>query len=70
MLHILVYIEVLKNLKKEKFNKIKVKTYASAYYKDEEDKTIQKIVLKLIEKEIEGKVSSDEASKQHNSTLL
>ena len=35
-----------------KLNKIKVKTVLSTYYKDEEDKTIEKIVLKLIEKEI------------------
>ena len=39
-------------MKQEKSNKIKVKTVLSAYYKDEEDKTIFKIVLKLIKNEI------------------
>jgi hypothetical protein len=39
-------------MKKEKSNKIKVKTILYPYYKDEEDKTIEKVVLKLIEKEI------------------
>ncbi len=57
-------------MKQEKSNKIEVKTYTSAYYKDEEDKTIQKIVIKLIEKEIESRFSNDESNKQHNSTLL
>jgi hypothetical protein len=36
----------------EKSSKIKVKTVLSAYYKDEEDKPIFKIGLKLIKKEI------------------
>lgn len=39
-------------MKQEKSNKIKVKTILAVYYKDEEDKTIESIVLKLIEKEI------------------
>jgi|GEM_PF-6603366 len=39
-------------MKKEKSNKIKVKTILAVYYEDEEDKTIDSIVLKLIEKEI------------------
>lgn len=38
-------------MKKEKSDKIKVKTILAVYYKDEEDKTISQIVLKLIEKE-------------------
>lgn len=38
-------------MKKENLDKIKVKTPITAYYKDEEDKTIEEIVLKLIEKE-------------------
>lgn len=57
-------------MKQEKSNKIKVKTYAFVYYKDEEDRTIKEIVLRLIEKEIEDKVLNDEASKQNNSTIL
>ena len=39
-------------MKKENSNKIKVKSILAAYYKDEEDKTIERVVLKLIEKEI------------------
>lgn len=39
-------------MKKENSNKIKVKSVLAAYYKDEGDKTIDSIVLKLIEKEI------------------
>lgn len=39
-------------MKQEKSNKIKVKTVLSTYYKDEENKTIDSIVLKLIKKEI------------------
>lgn len=57
-------------MKQEKSNKIKVKTYAFVYHKDEEDRTIKEIVLRLIEKEIEDKVLNDEASKQNNSTIL
>ena len=38
-------------MKEEKSDKIKVKTIFSAYYKDEEDKTIEQVVLKLIEME-------------------
>jgi len=57
-------------MKQEKSNKIKVKAILAVYYKDEEDKTIQKIVLKIIEKEIVSRFSNDESSKQHNSTLL
>lgn len=50
-------------MKPEKSNKIEVKTYASAYYKYEGDKTIEKIVLRLIEKEIEGGFLDGEACK-------
>jgi hypothetical protein len=39
-------------MKKEKSNKIKVKTNLAIYYKDEDYKTIEQIVLKLIEKEM------------------
>lgn len=38
-------------MKKENLDKIKVKQPITVYYKDEEDKTIEQIVLKLIEKE-------------------
>lgn len=47
-------------MEKEKCNKIKVKTVRAVYYKDEYDKTIQKIVLRLIEKEIESRFSDGE----------
>ena len=39
-------------MKQEKSNKIKVITILAAYYKDEDYKTIEQIVLKLIKKEI------------------
>jgi len=39
-------------MKEEKSNKIKVKSEPTIYYKDEGSKTIEEIVLKLIEKEI------------------
>lgn len=57
-------------MKKEKSNKIKVKTYTSIYYKDEYDKTIEQVVLKLIEHELESRFSNDELIKQQNRTLL
>lgn len=57
-------------MKKEKSNKIKVKIYTSVYYKYECDKTIEQVVLKLIEHELESRFSNDEANKQHSSTLL
>ena len=57
-------------MKKEKSKKIKVKTYTSVYYKDEYDKTIEQVVLKLIEHELESRFSNDESNKQQNSTLL
>lgn len=50
-------------MKQEKSNKIKVKTVFTVYYKYEEDKTIEKIVLRLIEKEIEGRFLDGEACK-------
>ncbi|WP_269146502.1 hypothetical protein [Haploplasma modicum] len=42
-------------MKKENSDKIKVKQTLTVYYKDEEYKTIEQIVLKLIEKEIGGR---------------
>lgn len=39
-------------MKEEKFNKIKVKSIVISNYKDEGNKTIESIVLKLIEMEI------------------
>lgn len=39
-------------MKEEKLNQIKVKNEPTVYYKDEGNKTIEEIVLKLIEKEI------------------
>ena len=42
-------------MKKENSNKIKVKPILAIYYKDEEDKTIERVVLKLIEKEINSR---------------
>ena len=42
-------------MKEEKLNKIKVKTESISYYKDEGNKTIEEIVLKLIEKEINNR---------------
>lgn len=57
-------------MKKEKFNKIKVKTILAVYYKDEEDKTINQIVLRLIEKELESRFLNNGSCEQDNSTLL
>lgn len=37
-------------MKQEKSNNLKVKTPITVYYKDEVSKTIEQIVLKLIEK--------------------
>ncbi len=54
----------------EKTNKIKVRIVLSNYYKDEADKTIYEIVLRLIDKELESRFLNDESSKQNNSTLL
>lgn len=56
-------------MKKEKSNKIKAKTYTSVYFKYEDDKTIQKIDLKLIEYELESSISNDEINKKHNNTF-
>lgn len=57
-------------MENKKTNKIKVKTTLSNYYKDDADKTIYEIVLRLIEKELESRFLNDESSKQNNSTLL
>lgn len=56
-------------MKEEKSNKIKVKTALTVYYKDEENKTIEEIVLKLTQKDLESRVSN-EASKSNNSAIL
>ena len=47
----------------QKIDKIKVKPIVIGNYKYEGDKTIEKIVLRLIEKEIEGGFLDGEACK-------
>ncbi|SKC49100.1 Uncharacterised protein [Acholeplasma oculi] len=50
-------------MKKEKLNKIKVKTSTSAYYKVESNHTIQKIVISMIQNEIESRLTINEKYK-------
>lgn len=50
-------------MKQENSNKIKVKPIVIGNYIYEGDKTIEKIVLRLIEKEIEGGFLDGEACK-------
>lgn len=57
-------------MEKEKCNKKKVKTILAVYYKDEEDKTINQIVLRLIEKELESRFLNNGSREQDYSTLL
>ncbi len=57
-------------MKQGKSNKIKVKMILAVYCKDEEDKTIEKIVLRLMEKELESRFLNDEAYKQDNRAIL
>lgn len=57
-------------MKQGKSNKIKVKMILAVYYKDEEDKTIEKIVLRLMEKELESRFLNDEAYKHNNRAIL
>lgn len=47
-------------MKKGKTNKIKVKTLTSAYYKVEGNHTIQKIVISMIQNEIESRLRGHE----------
>lgn len=57
-------------MKQGKSNKIQVKMILAIYYKDEEDKTVEKIVLRLMEKELESKFLNDEAYKQNYRAIL
>lgn len=50
-------------MEKQKIDKIKVKPIVIGNYKYEGDKNIEKIVLRLIEKEIEGGFLDGEACK-------
>ncbi|WP_156951188.1 hypothetical protein [Haploplasma modicum] len=50
-------------MKKEKSKKIKVKTSTSAYYKVESNHTIQKIVISMIQNEIESRLRGHEGYK-------